>query len=113
MAFTPVHLKMRVSFRRRQAASATLRDGRDAILAWPPQVDIIDSRLPDGHGIDLCRTLRSAVPQVALLLHCSAITAEDEREALEAGAAAVVPKSIRGEMLLAAIRLHASSGGLH
>jgi len=61
-------------------------------------------RLPDGSGIDLCRDIRSAHPEV----QCLMLTAYDDDEAsytaVLAGAAGYVLKDIRGTGLLDSIR---------
>lgn len=69
-----------------------------------PDVAVLDVRLPDGSGIDLCREVRSRHPEVA----CVMLTAYDDdeaaRSAVLAGAAAHVLKDIRGQGLIEAIR---------
>jgi DNA-binding NarL/FixJ family response regulator len=86
------------------AAVGTFREGKVAITDHLPDVAVIDNRLPDGSGIDLCRTLSHSTPQVTLLLHTGTLTSQVALEALQAGAVAVIPKSIRSDSLLEAIR---------
>src|SRR5919204_4481142 len=43
-----------------------------------PDVAILDARLPDGHGVDVCREIRSSYPQV----NCLMFTSYDDDEAL-------------------------------
>jgi len=88
------------------AAVGTVDEGHRVVTAHLPDVAVIDNHLPDGRGIDLCRRLRQAAPEVTLLLHSATLTSADEQEALEAGAAAVVAKAIRGDRLLHAIATH-------
>jgi two-component system response regulator DevR len=85
------------------AAVGTVKDGERAIVTHQPDVAVIDLRLPDGTGIDLIRTVAQTAPQVTLVLHSSSATAGVTRDALEAGAASVIPKSIRADGLLDAI----------
>ncbi|SDO71764.1 two component transcriptional regulator, LuxR family [Nakamurella panacisegetis] len=77
-----------------------------------PQVAILDARLPDGSGIDVCRDLRSADPD----LQCLILTSYDDDEALfaavMAGAAGYLLKEIRGSSLVDAIRQVAAGGSL-
>ena len=80
---------------------------RDAMLQIPhlsPDVAVLDNRLPDGSGIDVCREVRSQDPGVAVLI----LTSYDEDEALFAailaGAAGYVLKQVRGDDLVAAVR---------
>jgi DNA-binding NarL/FixJ family response regulator len=74
------------------------------ILALRPQVAVLDARLPDGSGIDVCREIRSHDPHIAALI----LTCFDDDEALfaaiMAGAAGYVLKQIRGPDLIDSIR---------
>ena len=85
-----------------EAASARQAIGR--IAATLPDVAVLDVRLPDGNGVDLCRDVRTAHPEVACLM----LTAYDDDEAsytaVLAGAAGYVLKDIRGQGLLDSIR---------
>ena len=79
----------------------------DALLRIPavePDVAILDARLPDGSGIDVCRAVRASHPHVAVLI----LTAYDDDEALfsaiMAGAAAFLLKRARGPELVEAVR---------
>ncbi|OII20696.1 DNA-binding response regulator, partial [Curtobacterium sp. MCBA15_016] len=67
-------------------------------------VVVLDVRLPDGSGIDACRSVRSAFPDIACLM----LTAYDDDRAMQAailaGAAGYVVKDIRGQTLLEDIR---------
>jgi len=73
----------------------------DAVTA---DVALLDARLPDGSGIDVCRRLRERSPDVAVLI----LTSYDDDEALfaaiSAGAAGFLLKQVRGNDLIAAIR---------
>ena len=67
-------------------------------------VAVLDVRLPDGSGVDLCRTLREIYPQ----LNCIMLTSFTDNEALNAsvlaGAQGYVLKNVRGDDLVNAIR---------
>jgi two-component system response regulator DevR len=69
-----------------------------------PDVAILDGRLPDGSGIDVCREVRSVDPSIAALI----LTSYDDDEALfsaiMAGAAGYVLKQVRGNDLVDTIR---------
>ena len=73
-----------------------------------PDVAVLDVRLPDGSGIDLCRDIRSAHPDISCLI----LTAYDDDDALRsavlAGASGYVLKDIRSRALIDAIRRVAS-----
>ena len=74
------------------------------ILAVHPQVAVLDVRLPDGNGVELCREIRSRLPDVSCLMLTSYSDDEALFEAIIAGAAGYVLKQVRGAELLAAIR---------
>lgn len=74
------------------------------IPALRPDVAILDGRLPDGSGIDVCREVRSQDPNIAALI----LTSYDDDEALfsaiMAGAAGYVLKQVRGTDLVDMVR---------
>ena len=92
--------------------AGTVRQAIVRIAATHPDVAVLDVRLPDGSGIDLCRTIRSANPDV----QCLMLTAFDDDEAsysaVLAGAAGYVLKDIRGRGLLDGIRRVANGESL-
>jgi DNA-binding NarL/FixJ family response regulator len=82
------------------------------IPAARPDVAILDARLPDGNGIDVCRDIRSALPEV----RCLILTSYDDDEALfaavMAGAAGYLLKQIGGSSLTDAVRAVAAGRSL-
>jgi DNA-binding NarL/FixJ family response regulator len=82
------------------------------IPALRADVAVLDGRLPDGSGIDVCREIRSRDPHVAALI----LTSYDDDEALfsaiMAGAAGYVLKQVRGRDLLDAVRRVAAGQSL-
>jgi two-component system, NarL family, response regulator DevR len=92
--------------------SGTVAQTLSRVAATRPDVAVLDVRLPDGSGIDLCRTIRSAHPEVSCLI----LTAYDDDEAsyaaVLAGAAGYVLKDIRGQGLLDGIRRVANGESL-
>lgn len=82
----------------------TVRGARGRIAALRPDVAVLDVYLPDGSGIDLCRDVRSANPEV----RCLMLTAYDDSDAsyaaILAGAAGYVLKDIQGRSLVDGIR---------
>jgi two-component system response regulator DevR len=93
-----------------EAASAAEALAR--IPATRPDVAVLDVRLPDGNGVELCRELRARTPE----LHCLMLTSFSDDEALldaiMAGAAGFVLKQVLGHDLLAAIRTVAGGQSL-
>jgi DNA-binding NarL/FixJ family response regulator len=73
------------------------------IPAVRPDVAVLDVRLPDGSGIEVCREIRASLPSVACLI----LTCYDDDEALSAaimaGAAGYLLKQIRGTDLIEAV----------
>jgi DNA-binding NarL/FixJ family response regulator len=69
-----------------------------------PHVAVLDVRLPDGDGIEVCREVRSRHPEVACLMLTSFADDEALLGAVVAGAAGYVLKQVRGGDLLDAIR---------
>jgi len=92
--------------------AATVRQARGRVAATLPDVAVLDVRLPDGTGIDLCRQIRSANPSVQCLM-LTAFTDEDASyAAILAGASGYVLKDIRGQKLADSIRTVASGKSL-
>jgi two-component system response regulator DevR len=77
-----------------------------------PDVAVIDVRLPDGNGVELCREVRSMCPSTACLMLTSFTDDEAMVDAIVAGAAGYVLKQIRGNDLLNAVRTVAAGGSL-
>jgi len=82
------------------------------IPALRPDVAILDARLPDGSGIEVCRTVRGVDPAVKALI----LTSYDDDEALfaaiMAGASGYVLKEIAGQDLIGAVRQVAAGNSL-
>jgi two-component system, NarL family, response regulator DevR len=78
------------------------------IPALRPNVAVLDARLPDGNGIDVCRQVRSVDSSIQGLILTSYEDDEALFAAIMAGAAGYVLKQIRGTDLVDAIRRVAS-----
>lgn len=89
--------------------AGTVAQALARIEATSPDVAILDMRLPDGDGIDLCRDIRSRHPEIACLI----LTAHDDdagaMSAVLAGAAGYVLKNVRGSTIVQDVR--AVAGG--
>lgn len=82
------------------------------IPALHPDVCVLDARLPDGTGIEVCRDVRSVDPS----LNCIILTSFDDDQALRgavlAGASGYVLKEIGGTDLVGALRKAAAGESL-
>ncbi|MDY6869119.1 MAG: response regulator transcription factor [Actinomycetota bacterium] len=74
------------------------------IPALQPQVAVLDVRLPDGNGIELCRDLLSRLPDLRCLMLTSFTSDEAMIDAILAGASGYVIKDIKGMELAKAIK---------
>ena len=92
--------------------AGSVREAIARIPALRPDVAVLDGRLPDGSGIDVCREVRSIDPTIKALI----LTSYDDDEALfsaiMAGASGYVLKQIGGTELVDGVRLVASGQSL-
>jgi DNA-binding NarL/FixJ family response regulator len=75
-------------------------------------VAVLDVRLPDGSGVDVCREVCSRAPGLACLMLTSFADDEALFDAVMAGAAGYVLKQIHGSDLVGAVRTVASGQSL-
>jgi two-component system response regulator DevR len=92
--------------------AATAAEATAQIPALRPDVAVLDARLPDGSGIEVCRAVRSVDPDIKALI----LTSYDDDDALfaaiMAGAHGYVLKNIRSNNLVDAIRQVAAGNSL-
>ncbi|MFT3899816.1 MAG: response regulator transcription factor [Gordonia sp. (in: high G+C Gram-positive bacteria)] len=92
--------------------AANVAEALVGITNNPPDVAILDVRLPDGSGVELCREVRSRCPDT----HCLMLTSYADDDALlaavMAGASGFVLKQILGQNLVSAVRTVAAGGNL-
>ena len=70
-----------------------------------PDLVLLDMRLPDIHGVEVCRQIKAAFPGVAVLQTSAAITSSHDRTlALEGGADGFLVEPIETEELLATVK---------
>lgn len=74
------------------------------IPALRPDVAVLDVRLPDGNGVELCRDLLSRLPDLRCLMLTSFTSDEAMLDAILAGASGYVIKDIKGMELAEAIK---------
>jgi two-component system response regulator DevR len=88
--------------------SGSAREATRRIPALRPHVAVLDGRLPDGSGIEVCRDIRAVDPSIRALI----LTSYDDDDALfasiMAGASGYVLKQIAGTELVDGIRKVAS-----
>ena len=84
--------------------AATAAQALARIPASRPRVAVLDARLPDGSGIDVCREIRSSHPEISCIILTSFDDDEAVLAALMAGASGYLLKEIRGINLLHAVR---------
>ena len=84
--------------------AGTVEQALARVMAAKPDVAVLDARLPDGSGIDVCREIRSALPDT----YCLILTSYDDQDAVlasvMAGASGYVRKEVRAAALIDAIR---------
>lgn len=91
---------------------ATAAEAITRIPALRPDVAVLDVRLPDGDGVEVCREVRSRHPEVACLMLTSYVDDEALFDAVMAGAAGFLLKEIRAADIVGAIRTVAGGGSL-
>jgi DNA-binding NarL/FixJ family response regulator len=84
--------------------AGTARQAYELLPATAPNVAVLDVRLPDGDGIEVCRDIRSEHPEIACLMLTSFADDEAVFSAILAGAAGYVLKQVRGIDLVDAVR---------
>jgi two-component system response regulator DevR len=92
--------------------AGTAEEALRRIPAAQPNVAVLDVRLPDGSGVEVCREVRSSQPAVSCLMLTSYADDEALFNAIMAGASGYVLKEIRGNDLIEAIRQVASGNSL-
>ncbi|MEU2258947.1 response regulator transcription factor [Streptomyces sp. NPDC019645] len=84
--------------------AGTAADALVRIPAVRPDVAVLDVRLPDGSGVEVCREVRSQNEDIKCLMLTSYADDEALFDAIMAGASGYVLKAIRGAELLTAVR---------
>lgn len=83
----------------------TAADALAKVEALSPQLVLLDVKLPDGNGIELCKTIKARWP-TTLVLQTSAtfVSAEDRTRGLEGGADSYLIQPIEPDELVASVR---------
>jgi DNA-binding NarL/FixJ family response regulator len=92
--------------------AASVGEAMARIPASSPDVAVLDIRLPDGSGVELCRDLRSTMPELNCLMLTSYADDEALFDAIMAGASGFVLKQVLGSDLVTAVRTVGEGGSL-
>ncbi len=92
--------------------AATAQEAVEKIPSVAPDVAVLDVRLPDGSGVEVCREIRAKSPEV----YCLMLTSFSDDEALfssiMAGASGYLLKQVKGRELISAIKRVANGESL-
>jgi len=72
--------------------AATVEEARRLAVESEFDLYVLDKRLPDGTGLELCQQLQDLTPNVPCMFYTGDAYEIHKREAMAAGAAAYVPK---------------------
>lgn len=92
------------------AEAATAAEALALLPPARPEVVLLDMRLPDGHGVDVCRRLLAAAPGIRVLFLTSQVDDDLIADSIRAGASGYLLKEINGAELVRAIRDVAAGG---
>jgi len=84
--------------------AGTVQQALDRLPSCRPDVAVLDVRLPDGSGVELCRAIRSSQPDVACLMLTSYPDDEAMFDAVVGGAMGYLLKQVRGADIVSAVR---------
>jgi len=84
--------------------AASVNEALAEIPPCHPDVALLDDRLPDGNGLDLCRELRSRMPGLPCIIFTSFGFRDEMLDGIQAGAIGCVVRNAKGFEVLAAIK---------
>jgi two-component system, NarL family, response regulator DevR len=79
---------------------------------YRPDVVVLDIRMPDGSGIDACRTITAELGDTPVIMLTSHADAEALFDSIDAGASGYVLKRVGSRELIGAVRTVAAGGSL-
>jgi two-component system, NarL family, response regulator DevR len=85
------------------AEAGTMADAIETAARAKPDVIVMDVRLPDGSGVEACRTIREARPETKVIMLTSYADDEALFASIVAGAAGYLLKQTRGQAVIEAI----------
>ncbi len=83
--------------------AATTAEAIETAAKTTPDVIVMDIRLPDGSGVEACRTIREARPETKVIMLTSYADDEALFASIVAGAAGYLLKQTRGQAVIDAI----------
>jgi len=92
--------------------ASTAQEALARVAETKPDVAVLDVRLPDLNGVELCQRLRSEMPELKCLMFSAFEDAEVLLSSIRAGASGYVLKELRGNNLISAVRCVAAGGTL-
>ena len=92
--------------------AGTSAEALSRIPALHPDVAVLDVRLPDGSGVEVCRDIRSQLPTTACIMLTSYADDEALFASIMAGSSGYVLKQVGGNSLVDDIRRVAAGGSL-
>ena len=92
--------------------AGTAEEAMARIPATSPHVAVLDVRLPDGDGVEVCRDIRSRHPEIACIMLTSVADDDAVYASIMAGAAGYLLKQVRGTDLVEGIRRVAGGASL-
>ncbi len=92
--------------------AGTAQDALHRIPSSRAEVAVLDVRLPDGNGVEVCREIRSAHPEIGCLMLTSFSDDEALFDSIMAGASGYLLKQVRGVDLVDAVRKVAAGQSL-
>lgn len=90
--------------------AASAKEALAAVRACPPEIVLLDRRMPDCDGLDLLAELRVLAPRSRVIMMTAAASRSDIETARQLGAAGHLPKTVRRAELVIAIRTVLAGG---
>jgi len=84
--------------------AASVKEALAQIPTCHPDVALLDDRLPDGNGFDLCRDLRSRMANLQCIIFTSFGSKNEMLDAIQAGATGCIVRNAKAGEVLAAIK---------
>jgi len=92
--------------------AATARDAVGKVPIVKPDLVVLDIRLPDGNGVEVCRELRARCPETKVIMLTSFADDTALMDSIMAGASGYILKATKQDELLAALRKVAAGQSL-